>query len=213
MTDDLSVRRQAWQTLIERPLDFVDPQYLRHGWPQTLSEQQHAAINAAARFVQRRIDLLLSGFNLQPLAQVPRPAEQDLQALLLEPDAFAQLPRRCGAIWHAATLSREIRSDVVNTLRDMLGSDVFALALARKSLAGAVDLLRRPIDLVRAIDRDGASLVAAWLDLQPSSLRPWLGMRFSLSAGEGPAIKGDLVLEVVRCAAASFDQPVMEPTP
>jgi hypothetical protein len=210
MTATPSPQRQAWQALIEQPLRFVNPSHLRQGWPQAMTEQQYASIAAAPRFVERRVDRLLENFNLQPLAQMPSPDEQDLPVLVLTPEAFEQLPRRCGAFWHAATLSREIRGDVVSTLRDLLGSDVFSLAVAQRSLAGAADLLRRPAELIQAIDQDGTGLVAAWFDHQPAPLRQWLNLRFNVPSTQGAAFEVDQVLHVVRCAAATFNQPARE---
>ena len=210
MTSAISSRYRAWQALIEQPLSFVKPQSLRQGWPPTMTETQHAAIAAAPRFLDRRVALLLNYFDLQPAGQLPAPHEQDLPVLLLDPGVFEQLPRRCGAIWHASTLSQEIRSDVVNALQALLGKDVLSVALANRSLAGAVDLLRRPNELARAIDQDGISLVAAWLDHQPAPLRKWLNLRFNLSPVENGTVAGDLVLDVVRCAAATFHSPAEE---
>jgi hypothetical protein len=208
MTAGFSAQQQAWQKLVEQPLAFVEARRLRECWPQTLTDQQHA-LCSAPRFQSRLLQLLMGHFHLQQLAQIPSPTEQDLPVLLLSPGDFMRLPRVCGAIWHAATLSREIRSDVVNQMRALLGAEVFALALAHRSLAGAADLLRQPADLVEAIDRDGGSCVAAWLQAQPAALRDWLRLRLPMPQLGNPQAsvpQTAMDLDIVRHAAATFDQ-------
>jgi len=209
MTATFSAQQQAWQALLEQPLAFVEARRLRECWPQTVTNQQHAALQSASRFQSRLLQLLMGHFHLQPLAQLQSPLDQDLPVLLLSPDDFKRLPRLCGAIWHAATLSREIRSDAVNKLRSALGAEVFALALAHRSLAGAADLLRQPDDLLEAIDRDGASCVAAWLQTQPSALQHWLRLRLEMPQSgntQAGVPHTAMDLEIVRSAAATFDQ-------
>ena len=194
--------QQAWRLLTEQPLTFVNPTQLNECWPQPLTDQQHSALYDAPRFQARLSQLLINRFQLQPLAQLPMPADEDLPVLLLSSEDFKRLPRLCGAIWHAATLSREIRSEAVNQLRSGLGSDVFAQALANRSMAGAADLLRQPADLLDAIDRDGASAVAAWLHHQPDALRDWLRLRLDQRLFESPNAGFDL--NIVGRAAATF---------
>lgn len=213
MTADLNGQQQAWQTLLEQPLAFVEGRHLRECWPHVVTDQQHAAICSTPRFQDRLLQLLMSHFRLQPLANLPLPDDLDLAVLLLSSAGFKRLPRLCGAIWHAATLSREIRSDVVGQLRSGLGNEVFALALANRSLAGAADLLRQPAELIEAIDRDGASCVAAWLQHQSPGLRDWLRLRLNVpqvknSQITGPQIAADL--DIVRRAAMTFALPAEE---
>lgn len=208
MTAELSHQQHAWQALLKQPLAFVAPRHLRECWPQTLTDQQHSALCTTVRFEDRVLQLLMAHFQLQPLGQVQPPDDQDLPVLLLSAQGFKRLPRVCGAIWHAATLSREIRSEVVGQLRTALGSDVFALALAHRSLAGAADLLRQPADLIEAIDRDGARCVSAWLQHQPEDLRDWLRLRLELPHVDSPPVSGGQAatdLALVRRAAAAFE--------
>ncbi|KMT54506.1 hypothetical protein [Pseudomonas fildesensis] len=208
MTAAPNPRQQAWQTLLEQPLNFVDTRHLRECWPQPPTAQQQAMLYAMPRFQARLLQQLMRHFHLPVLALVPPPQEQDLPVLLLSGEAFKRLPRLCGAIWHAEALSHEILSDRVNALRDALGSEVFALALAHRSLAGAADLLRQPAELLDAIDRDGASCVAAWLQRQPPGLRDWLRLRLELPPVDGSPTTVDA--DIVRRAAATFDPPAGE---
>jgi len=200
----MSAQRQAWQGLLEQPLSFVRPQHLRDCLPDGLSDQQRTALRNTPRFHDRLLRVMTGHFNLPPLAQTSSPHDSDLAVLLLPPAAFKTLPRLCGAIWHSATLAREIRSEVVTQLRELLGSEVFATALAHRALAGAADLLRQPADLVQAIDRDGASCIAAWVQQQPADLRAWLALRLDLPVADGSPIGAGV--EIVRRAASTSNQ-------
>jgi hypothetical protein len=191
-----------WQDLLEQPLTFVDQQHLAGCFHDEVAVEQIHALAAQPRFQSRLLTVLMTHFKLHPLAQTPQPAEEDLPVLLMAPDVFRRLPRLCGAIWHAATLSREIRSEFVNQLRERLGNEVFALALANRQWAGAADLLRQPDELVAAIDHDGALCVAAWLQTQPSALRDWLRLRlFEPAVADVPS---PMNIQVVRHIAAAL---------
>jgi hypothetical protein len=193
---------QQWQQLLEQPLAFVDRQHLAACFPAEVAAERVHGLRKEQRFEPRLLELLRAHFQLQPLAAAPMPADDDLPVLLMTPDAFRRLPRLCGAIWHAATLSREIRSEVVNQLRTTLGNEVFALALAHRSLAGAADLLRQPDELVAAIDHDGALCVSAWLQAQPPLLRDWLRLRLPDPGVHDPRTPVDI--RIVRSLAATF---------
>lgn len=188
-----------WQELLEQPLAFVERQRLIECFPDDVAAERVEALAGEPRFQSRLLKLLMGHFQLQPLAQASLPLAEDLPVLLMAPDAFKRLPRLCGAIWHGATLSREIRSEVVNQLRQRLGNDVFALALAHRTQAGAADLLRQPDELVAAIDHDGALCVSAWLQAQPPLLRDWLRLRLFDPAVHDPRMPVDI--RIVRSLA------------
>ncbi len=202
MSDVLSLQRAAWQSLIEQPLQFAGAHRVRACLPPALTDQQFLALCNAPRFQERLLHLLTHHFQVQTQALAQPPQDADLPVLLLSVERFQRLPRLCGAIWHSATLSREIRGEVVNQLRAALGADVFAQALAHRALAGAADLLRPPADLVQAIDRDGADCVAAWLQHQPVGLAAWLRLRLEMPLAVGARAAFDP--QIVRRAAATL---------
>ncbi|MGU9803615.1 type III secretion protein [Pseudomonas sp. FP1154] len=197
-----------WQNLLEQPLDFVGTQPLAACFPET-SGSALSELRKQPRFQARLIRLLLSRHELQAPGSLPLPDVDDLPVLMLPPEAFKRLPRLCGAILHSTTLSREIRGDVVNQLRYLLGSDVFALALANRALGSGADLLRQPVELLEAIDHDGARCITAWLSAQPAPLRPWLRLRFAeLPVESGPVSATPVAnaLAIVRSAASNLPQ-------
>ncbi|MEE4954621.1 type III secretion protein [Pseudomonas alliivorans] len=175
-----------WQALTEQPMAFVRERCISECLVHDLASAELAQMRESPRFASRLEGLLNDHFGLQPLAQLPLPAEQDLPVMLLSERDFAHLPRLCGAVWHAATLTREIRGQVVAEYRQLLGEDTFAFALVHRHLAGAADLLRTPADLAQAIDRDGAACVSTWLAGQPANLRAWLQLRVDYPEPDQP---------------------------
>jgi hypothetical protein len=191
---------ERWQGLVAEPLQFVRGQSLGACFADELPQALLQAMQGQPRFRQRLEQLLVSQYQLAPMAQLTTPMAADLAVLLLSPTQFARLPRLCGAIWHAPTLSREIRREVVNELREGLGAEVFVSALALRQLGGAADLLREPAELVDAIDRDGQGCVAAWLHAQHADWQGWLRLRFAFPQGHSARVPRDL--EIVQAAAA-----------
>lgn len=206
MSDAFSAQRQAWQGMIEQPLAFVADRCVRECLPAELEDRHYRALRNAPRFNARLLQCLTGHFDVNTTALQTPPQDEDLPILLLSAEQFQRLPRLCGAIWHSATLSREIRSQAVNQLRGALGNDVFAQALAHRALAGAADLLRQPADLVQAIDRDGAACVLAWLQQQPAGLAAWLRLRLDVPLGDEAAATAAATSHshIVRRAAATF---------
>ncbi|MGE7991685.1 type III secretion protein [Pseudomonas sp. NPDC089554] len=197
-----------WQALLAEPLAFIDRRHLAACFADEVAPTQVQALLKAPRFQGRLLNLLLRTYRLQPTAQLPEPLAQDLPLLLLSPEAFARLPRLCGAIWHGAALGREIRREVVEHLRQGLGQEVFNLALAHRQWSGALDLLRQPDDLLAAIEADGARCVQAWLHSQPQPLREWLLLRLPQPDAEASskAIDPGLVRRVAGLLATSGEE-------
>lgn len=200
---------ERWQGLIAEPLQFVRGPSLGACFADELPDAVLQAMHGQPRFRQRLEQLLVSHYQLAPMDQLVTPLAADLSVLLLSPAQFARLPRLCGAIWHAATLSREIRREVVNELREGLGAEVFVSALALRQLGGAADLLRDPGELIEAIDRDGQGCVAAWLHAQHADWQGWLRLRFAFPQGHSARVPRDL--EIVQAAAACLLAEEMTP--
>lgn len=192
----------SWQAMVESPLTFVREAALLESLGRAVSAEQLAALRQAPRFAVRLERRLTGHHRLQPLDQVPAPAEADLKVLSLTAEQFARLATLCGAVWHAATLSREIRGEVVAHYRERLGAPTLRLALEFRELAGAADLLRTPAALFDAIEQDGAACLNAWLAAQPDALRDWLMLRLPFPPLTTPIDARQA--EVVRRVAAAL---------
>lgn len=191
---------EHWRLLVSEPLKFVREQAIVECLDRRIDPDQLATLRDAPRFARRLQQRLLDHFHLSRLQSLPTPDEADLEVLMLDDRQMGRLSRLCGAVWHAATLSREIRGEVVNQYRKDLGADTLQLALELRQLAGAADLLRTPAALLEAIDRDGAACLGAWLAAQPDSLRAWLRLRLDPAIPQVPADPRQAL--VVRSVAA-----------
>lgn len=190
-----------WEHFVGAPLSFVAPRHLAAclgDAPAQLREQ----VLAQPRFHARLLALLLARHQLQPLSEITAPDATAMNVLALSPLAFNRLPRLCGAIWHAATLAREVRAPVQHALRQALGSELYSQALAHRELAGAADLLREPAALLQAIDQDGAACVAAWAQAQPAPLQRWLALRLNLPAVQ--PMRPPVNLAIIAAAATAL---------
>lgn len=193
---------ERWQALIVLPLDFVGWQALEGCFVEVLPADMLQAIHRKPRFTARLEQMVIRHYQLSPLTHVSTPLDADLAVLLLDYESFSRLPRLCGAIWHSTTLSREIRREAVNELRESLGHEVFAQALANRHLSGAADLLREPAELIAAIDRDGQACVSAWFQSQSAELQAWLRLRFTFPLAHNERLHGEL--EIVQTVAAEM---------
>jgi hypothetical protein len=199
----------SWLALSAEPLAFVRPQVLT-ACLAAAPAQWHSQLLALPRFRDRLIEHVHATHGLQPLASLAPPSASALAVAQLAPERFAQLSRLCGAIWHSATLAREVRAEVQQRLRQQLGDNLYALALAHRPLGGAADLLRDPDALVLSIDQDGAACLSQWAATLPQALRAWLALRITLPALQtgAPPINPAIV-----AAAAQSLLTLQEPSP
>lgn len=197
-----SPAQQQWQHLLARPLDFIAREHLIECFCGAVTAEQLQSLQHSPRFQERLLRLVMLHFNLPTLNAMPVPDERDLPGLLLASSTFERLPRMCGAVWHAATLSREIRKEAVTELRHALGNDVYALALANRDLAGAADLLREPARLIEAIDHDGRLCVGAWWRSQSLPLQHWMCLRLPGPGTDETRLPRDI--DIVRRMTATF---------
>jgi hypothetical protein len=165
------------------PLTFVRPAVLAACLGDSPAQWQPALLTLP-RFQARLTGLLLARYGLAPLDTLPAPDAVTLAVLEVPQDRLAALPRRCGALWHAQTLAREVRGSVQHSLRDAVGADTYGWALTHRHLGGAADLLREPDALLAAIDLDGTACVSHWLHGQPAEWQAWLQLRLPFTPGE-----------------------------
>lgn len=195
--------RERWQALLEQPLQRLPVERLAGCFGGVLPYEQVKALLATPRFHPRLWQLLGRHFQLTPLQSLAESA--DLPVLLLDAAAFARLPRFCGAVWHAAALTREIRGAAVQTLKAQLGADVFEFALSRRDQAGAADFLLDGEQLIAAIDRDGRACLATWYESRPQPLRNWLRLCFDIPVADVdmPPVAVKLVPQVAAALPAT----------
>lgn len=174
--------RDAWRALLARPMHFVAEDCLEAALLGAVSRERVTDLARQPRFERRIGGLLASYYGLEPLASVGQIADDDLPVALLSRQRFARLAPTCGACQHAASLAREIRGPLVQTLREQLGDDTYDLAVSwREPPVGKPAILAGDA-LLAAIDQEGQRGVDAWLGAQPVPLQAWLRLRFGLAA-------------------------------
>lgn len=181
--------QDAWPALAAAPLEFVAPAALAAALDGALAEPEVAELLALPRFRARLLALLQEFHGLAPLAEVLAEGAPELEIILLAPQDLARLPQVCGALWHALALSREIRREAVQQLRQQLGAEVFDFAVSQRERSAATDYLLEGERLRAAIEHDGQACVVAWLQTRPEPLRRWLALRWPAWTG---ATEGDL---------------------
>lgn len=199
------VLRDAWRTLLTRPMAFVARDCLEAALLGAVPRERVIELIEQRRFEARLGELLVSYYGLQPLRGVGEVVDDDLPVLLLPPPAFSQLAIACGACRHAVALAREIRGPMVQQLRERLGDATYDLAIGwRETPAGTATLIGGDA-LLAAIEADGQRCVEAWLAAQPTALQGWLRLRFGLAAPLSSGSAEDV--QLVRQVALAINDP------
>ncbi|GAB6389365.1 type III secretion protein [Stutzerimonas marianensis] len=168
-----------------------------------LSPEQAQALAAPSRFRGRIAQLVAQRFELANLEQaIEGLSEADLQVLQLPAPALARLPRWCGAVLHGATLAREIRREQVALLQQQLGRELFAFAVAQRTLGRSANLLLEAEALVVAIDRDGQACLGAWVETLAPATQGWARLILPGLPASTDARAGEIVRLVARVLAA-----------
>ena len=173
--------RDTWRALVAQPLQFVAEDCLEAALLGAVPRAQAINLAKQPRFASRVSGLLVSYYGLEPLTNAGQVVDEDLPVVLLAPQRFARLALACGACLHAASLAREIRGAVVQSLRAHLGDEIYDLAVSWREPAGNQVILVGDA-LLAAIDQDGQRCVDAWLAAQSAALQAWLRLRFGLAA-------------------------------
>lgn len=135
---------------------------------------------AQPRFRQRLIERLRRRHALADLDELPPRDPTDSALCELDADTLALAIRAAGVIVHANAVTREIQAPRVAALRQRLGSDLYALALAhgdieRDSLPHIDAAVGDDLDAFDTrIEQEGQRCLLAWAQRQPAPLKAWL---------------------------------------
>ncbi len=91
--------------------------------------------------------------------------------LAMTPDAWHDLARSAGAVWHGDAIARVIDGPSHQALVTGLGQSGYARALAGRHLTQVTSPADCSLELLlQAVAADGAACFAAWCDAQPPAL-------------------------------------------
>ncbi|RZA25333.1 MAG: hypothetical protein EOP02_12410 [Proteobacteria bacterium] len=135
------------------------------------------------------LDAMLAQPLLQPLEALQPPQGEDVPIATLDTAQSKRLARRCGVVFWAEALVREIRAPAVRALRERFGDALLELALAEQALACPLapgELAASLDELDTAVERDGQACVNAWLAEQPRALAAWYRLKIDDPAAAAP---------------------------
>ncbi len=181
---------RRWQTFTARPLHNVHRARLQACFDNLdLPAATLDAMLAQPRLRERLTRMLEQRFALQPLDALQAPAAEDVPVATLGSAQLKQLARRCGVVFWAEALVREIRAPAVRALREHFGTALFELALAEHALACPLASHELPASLEEldaVVERDGQACVNAWLAEQPRALAAWYRLKIADPAAATP---------------------------
>ncbi|KAA0018273.1 hypothetical protein F0A16_11195 [Salinicola corii] len=156
------------------------------------------------RFQHRLAERLQRRHDLPAQAELPPRDPIDQALCLLDEDALTACTRAAGIIFHAGALVREIRAPRVAAVKQRFGTDLYALALAKREHGQTGDSDLGDLDAFEAeVEQDGRRCLLAWADAQPATLRAWLRLGwFGRLERDAGAEANAGAVEIARLAAA-----------
>jgi len=181
---------RRWQAFTAQPLQSVHRARLQACFDNLdLPAATLAAMLAQPRLQERLTRMLEQRFALQPLEALQPPQGEDVPIATLDIAQSKRLARRCGVVFWAEALVREIRAPAVRALRERFGDALLELALAEQALACPLAPGELPAsldELDTAVERDGQACVNAWLAEQPRALAAWYRLKIDDPAAAAP---------------------------
>lgn len=181
---------RRWQAFTARPLQNVHRARLQACFDNLdLPAATLDAMLAQPRLQERLTRMLEQRFALQPLEALQPPQGEDVPIATLDTAQSKRLARRCGVVFWAEALVREIRAPAVRALRERFGDALLELALAEQGLACPLapgELAASLDELDTAVERDGQACVNAWLAEQPRALAAWYRLKIDDPAAAAP---------------------------
>jgi YOP proteins translocation protein K (YscK) len=192
MTDIGERMESAVQTEAQRaifrspPVVHVHPRRVVDAFDGLIGEGIASKLLAEERFRDRLSELLAKTYALSGDVKADALSESARRLLLASGDDLMALVRRFGAIYWARAIASAIESSAVVALKEVLGDDNYAAALAHRALAGP----DRALPDLEALDADitaaGLRCLAGWCSVQPA----WIAQRIRLKVANGTELDG-----------------------
>ncbi|RZS77396.1 hypothetical protein EV217_4758 [Phyllobacterium myrsinacearum] len=182
----------AWNTYFNNTARFIHPDRLSASFAGVLLPEGIELLRNAQRIGHNTRRLMREHFRLSALPVEPRLEACDLQLLLMPPEDVADFELRCGAMFLANSLAQIVQSAAAHQLKDALGQDLYALALANRHLAIAGEPVSDPDTLLAAMQRDGQACISTWRESMPDYVNDWFGLKYPGDDTIAPAHSGDL---------------------
>lgn len=182
---------ESWHRFARTPSLGAHPAHVAALLDGAIDEDVAGRLGRSPRLAERLSGLL---GRRHDLADIDAPADPADRAIALAAtDEIEALCRRAGAVCWADPIAREIRASEVAALRQALGDDVYASALANREEALSPAALGMSAQEAASLGRDkivaatreaGRRCFAAWLAIQPQGVAD--RVRLKLAPGAAP---------------------------
>jgi hypothetical protein len=175
-----------WQLFRTQPAAFAHPSHVIRAFDGLISEEVASELATEERF-RGRLSTLLTGLYAlsEDFGDAPPSAAGERLALASSGE-LAALIRRCGTVYWARAIVGTIESAAVVALKQTLGEEAYASALANRDLAGPERTLPAWTDLDAAVTSAGLCCLSAWCARQPAALAQRIRLKLPDKTAFGP---------------------------
>lgn len=184
-TADEAVAAGAWERFADTPSLDAHPSRVAELFGGALGADQAGRLARRPRFAERLSGLLARrhGFGA-----AQRPADiRDLAIALSSGDEIAALARRAGAVCWADPIAREVRAAEVAALKEAIGDDAYAAALAHRdealpAVALGIDGAPDRATILTGVAGSARQCLGGWLASQSAEIAQRVRLRLPVEA-------------------------------
>jgi hypothetical protein len=168
---------------------YVHPRRLVHAFGGLITDRVASELAKDDRFRDRLSMLLTETYALPADDGSGELSEAGKRLAVASGTDLMIMARRFGAVYWARAIAGVIQSSAVVTLKQSLGDDIYAAALAHRDLAGPDRVLPEHEAIETATTAAGLRCIAAWCSGQPA----WVAQRIRLKFPDGTELDEPVV--------------------
>jgi hypothetical protein len=180
---------RQWATFRSQPAAYAHPRRIAGAFAHAIDDGVASKLAAERRFWDRLSVVLGETYELADDPDAAAPSDSTRRLILASSADLMTFVRRFGAVYWARGIASVIQSSAVVALKDVLGDETYAAALAHRELAGPDRVLPEPERLDAAITSAGLRCLAAWCNTQPD----WISQRIRLKVADGTELDDAVV--------------------
>jgi YOP proteins translocation protein K (YscK) len=175
-----------WQTLRSQPAAFTHARRIVHAFDGLIGDEHASKLREEARFRDRLSALLIEAYAISDDFGDDVPSAPGRSFALTPSAELEALVRQFGAVYWARTIVGAIEATAVVPLKQRLGEDCYAAAIAHRDLAGP-ECAPADQDLGDAVTSAGLRCLAAWCARQPAGIAQRIRLKLpGCAALDGP---------------------------
>lgn len=176
----------GWVSFCLDPAASIDASNLAVCFDGRLTQEACARMAAQPRLHDRISAQVLESLLLSRQL-LPEPDKaQDLAIALASAETLRQMVTTAGAIYWAGRLAAIIDGREVAMLRDLIGADLLAFAIANRELAAPVERLSADREVSAGLQSDGLACLHAWMEAQPREISARIRLKLPPDMAHGP---------------------------